>query len=83
MKMIVASFKNLITETFESTKMTKMSLNSEKKPMLHWLQILKIFDLCIKFKSINRPSITESFSIGFFKKEKELPLTFYITMLKI
>ena len=40
MKMIVASFKNLITETFESTKMPQMSLNSEKKSMLHWLQIL-------------------------------------------
>ena len=52
--------------------MSEMSLNYEKKRILHWLQILQIFDLCVKFKSINRPSITDIFSRGFFKKEKEL-----------
>ena len=52
--------------------MSEMPLNYEKKRILHWLQILQIFDLCIKFKSINRPSVTDIFSRGFFKKEKEL-----------
>ena len=52
--------------------MSEMSLNYEKKRMLHWLQILQIFDLCVKFKSINRPSISDIFSRGFFKKAKEL-----------
>ena len=28
--------------------------------------------MCVKFKSINQPSITNIFSRGFFKKEKEL-----------
>ena len=52
--------------------MLQMSLNYDKKRMLNWLQILQIFGLCVKFQSINRPSITDIFSRGFFKKEKEL-----------
>ena len=67
-----ASFKKLTTEKFASETMPQMSLNYEKKQMLHWLQILQVFDLCVKFKSINQPSITNIFSRGFFKKEKEL-----------
>ena len=68
----LASFKKLITEKFTSETMPEMFLNYEKKRMLHWLQILQILDLCVKFKSINRPSITDIFSRGFFKKEKKL-----------
>ena len=52
--------------------MLQMSLNYDKKRMLNWLQILQIFGLCVKFQWINRPSITDIFSRGFFKKEKEL-----------
>ena len=69
-----ASFKKLITEKFASETMPQMPLNYEKKQMLHWLQILQIFDLCVKFKSINRPSITDIFSRGFFKIEKRFVL---------
>ena len=41
----LASFKKLITEKFTSEMMPKMSLNYEKKRMLHWLQILQTFDM--------------------------------------
>ena len=68
----LALFKKLITEKFASETIPQMSLNYEKKRMLYWLQILQIFDLCVKFESINRPSITNILSRGFFKKEKEL-----------
>ena len=41
----LASFKKLITEKFTSEMMPEMSLNYEKKRMLHWLQILQTFDM--------------------------------------
>ena len=41
----LASFKKLITEKFTSEMMSEMSLNYEKKQMLHWLQILQTFDM--------------------------------------
>ena len=51
----LSSFKTLMTEKFASETMPQMSLNYEKKKLLHWLQMLQIFDLCVKFKVSEYP----------------------------
>ena len=62
----LASFKKFIKEWNDAVNIFKL----REKKLPHWPQILQIFDLCIKFKLINWPSVTEIFLKGLLRKEK-------------
>ena len=62
----LASLKKFIKEWNDAVNIFKL----REKKLPHWLQILQIFDLCIKFKLINWPSVTEIFLKGLLRKEK-------------